>query len=232
MIDLFSVKLNGQYDDIGAEPTIENGLFLCDTTGNDYIKGYSYQITTSNGETNAERVEAVTDYRINQAILPLIQNTCEWLNNWFVLRFNYRNNYAYGEYGASGAYHEMPQIPTTGDLCKIRVTDNWDIPSLYNTYFASYVTVTENGITGNSPLYKNGEMYFYYIMRLPLDVERAISSMIYFDIFERGTVSELKSESVGNYSYTKEDVFIGALAYPKELISGLEACYKKVRFIQ
>ena len=232
MIDLFSVKLNGQYDEIGAAPTINEGLFLCDTTSENYIKGYSYQISKLHGSTVAARIELTKDYLIKEAIYPLIQNVCEWLNNWFVLKYDYRNNFAFGEYGLSGSYHEVPQIPETGDLCKIRVTDNWDLLSLYKIYFVSYVTVSNEGVSADNPLYKDGKTYFYYIMRLPLDVQKAISQMIYYDIFQREAVSDLKSENIGNYSYTKEDVYIGSLAYPKELVSGLEACYRKVRFIQ
>lgn len=232
MIDLFSVKLSGEYDEIGATPTITEGLFLCDTTGETYTRGYTYQITTVNNQTQATRFDTVSDYRIQQAIYPMIQGVCEWLNNWFVLKYDYRNNFAYGEYGLSGAYHEVPQLPTTGDLCKIRITDNWDLISLYSNYFVSYVTVNNGVISGDNPLFKANEAYFYYIMRLPLDVEKAISEMIYYDVYTRGTVDDLKSENIGNYSYSKEDVHIGSLAYPFPLVAGLEACYRKVRFVQ
>lgn len=232
MIDLFKIKLNGQYDEIGATPTINEGLFLCDTTSENYTRGYTYQVTTSSTHTDVARVDAVSDYKIQQAIYPTIQNVCEWLNNWFTLKYNYRNNFAWGEFGYSGTYHEIPQAPQTGDLCKIRVTDNWDLVSLYSNYFVSYVTVTENGITGDSPLFKDNVYYYYFIMRLPLDVEQAICNMIYYDVCSRGDITDLKSENIGNYSYTKEDVNIGSLSYPSELIGGLEACYRLVRFVQ
>jgi hypothetical protein len=69
-------------------------------------------------------------------------------------------------------------------------------------------------------------------MHLPQDVEEAISKMMYYDAFTRGDVTGLKSENIGNYSYSLEDVSIGSLAYPKELIAGIELNYKKVRFCQ
>lgn len=227
MIDLFSVKLNNNYDEIGAIPTIENGTFLCDTTSENYIKGYSYQIT--NG--NAERIEQTQDYKIKNAIYPTIQNVCEWLNNWFTIKYDYAERYGLG-YSGSGGWHEVAQFPSTGDLCKIRTTDDWNYVSIYSFFFVSYVTVMDGVVTANNPKFKNGETYFYYIMHLPQDVEKAISSLIYYDVFTRGTVDDLKSESVGNYSYSKEDVYIGSLAYPKALISGIEACYRKLRFVQ
>lgn len=227
MIDLFSVKLNNNYDEIGAIPTIENGTFLCDTTSENYIKGYSYQIT--NG--NAERIEATQDYKIKNAIYPTIQNVCEWLNNWFTIKYDYAERYGLG-YSGSGGWHEVAQFPSTGDLCKIRTTDDWDYVSLYNIFFVSYVTVNGETVTSDNPEFNPDEAYFYYIMHLPQDVESAISSMLFYDFFTRGTVDGLKSESVGNYSYTKDDVTIGTLAYPKALISGLEANYRKLRFVQ
>ena len=233
MIDLFSVKLNGlNYDEIGATPTIDEGLFLCDTTGNDYVRGYTYQVTKHGNEKVVTRFDVVSDYRIQQAIYPTIQNVCEWLNNWFTIKRNFEDFYRGNIYGAGGAYHELPQFPQTGDLCKIRTTDDWNYVSIYSFFFVSYVTVTDGVVTADNPKFKDGVTYFYYIMHLPQDVEKAISSLIYYDVYTRGTVDDLKSESVGNYSYSKEDVHIGSLAYPFALVAGLEACYRKVRFVQ
>ena len=232
MIDLFTIKLNGQYDEIGASPTINEGLFLCDTTSENYIRGCSYQIETINGVKTVTRIDNVKDYYIQQAIYPTIQNVCEWLNNWFTIKRNY-NDYFSGEiYSSTGAYHELAQFPQSGDLCKIRITDDWNYLSIYNFYFVSYVEVNNGVVTADNPKFKDGQTYFYYVMHLPQDVEAAISKMIYYDVYQREAVSDLKSENVGNYSYTKEDIHIGSLAYPKELISGLETCYKLVRFVQ
>lgn len=230
MIDLFSIKLNGQYDNIGTAPTITNGTFLCDTTGESYTKGYSYQIT----DGNAARIEATTDYKLKQSIYPAIQNVCEWLNNWFTVRRNYSDFWQGSyNYGSSGQWHDVPSMPPlNGDLCKVRTTDIWEYADLYNFFFVSYVTVDSEGhITCDNPKFKEGNTYFYYTMHLPEDVEKAISQMIYYDIFTRGDIDGLKSENVGNYSYSKEDVTVGSLAYPSELVAGLETTYKKVRFV-
>ena len=232
MIDLFNIKLNGQYDEIGATPTINEGLFLCSQTGDNYTKGYSYQITTVNGNLTADRVDAVNDYKTQQAIYPTIHNVCEWLNNWFTIRRNYSNFWqgAYN-YGSSGQWHDVPQQPSTGDLCKVRTTDIWEYVDLYNFFFVSYVTVDNEGnITCDNPKFNAGQQYFYYVMHLPEDVEKAICSMIFYDINIRD-IDGLKSESIGNYSYTKEDVTVGSMAYPPELIAGIETTYKKVKFV-
>lgn len=228
MIDLFSIKLNGKYDEIGATPTISDGLFLCDTSNGTSCRGMSYQITNN----IPVRINEAEDYKLKAAIYPTIQNVCEWLNNWFTIRRNYEDFFQGNIYGSGGAYHELSQFPTTGDLCKIRITDDWNYISTYNIFFLSYVKVIDGIVSGNNPKFKPDVNYFYYIMHLPEDVENAICKMIYYDIFEREAVSDIKSESIGNYSYSKEDVYIGSLAYPKELISGLEANYKKIRFVQ
>lgn len=208
MIDLFSVKLNNNYDEIGAVPTIQDGLFLCDTTGENYTRGYSYQIT----DGNAVRIETTSDYKIKQAIYPTIQSVCEWLNNWFRLKVSCK---CCGDVS-------KPDIKT-GDLVQAKCG---------RQTFIGYATVTDGVITLDNPLFNPDVKYTYYLMAVPQDFELAISQMIFYDVFTRGTVDGLKSESVGNYSYTKDDVTVGTLAYPKALISGLEANYRKLRFVQ
>lgn len=229
MIDLFSVKMNGEYDEIGVTPSISDGTFLCSETFGSYKKGYSYSISNN---CDIKRIEQATDLKIQSSIYSTIQSVCEWLNNWFIIRRNYSNFYnrAYEDYG--GGWHEVPQFPTTGDLCKIRTTDDWNFVSLYSFVFVSYVTVDGETVTANNPRFNPNETYFYYIMHLPQDVELAISKMLYYDAFTRGTVDGIKSENVGNYSYNLEDITIGSLAYPKELIAGIETNYKRLRFIQ
>lgn len=233
MIDLFTVKLNGQYDEIGATPTISEGVFLCDTTSQNYTRGYTYQISKHGNETQAVRINEVTDYKVQKSIYPTIHNVCEWLNNWFTIRRNYSDFWQGSyNYGSSGQWHDVPQFPSNGDLCKVRTTMYWEYASLYNFFFVSYVTVDAQGnITCDNPKFKAGQNYFYYIMHLPEDVERIISSMIFYDIYTRGEVDCLKGENIGNYSYTKEDVTVGSLSYPSEIVAGLETTYKKVKFI-
>lgn len=229
MIDLFSIKLNGKYDEIGSLPTIENGTFLCSETVDcecncgGFVKGYSYQMT----DGKPTRIEQSEDYKMQRALYPTIQNVCEWLNNWFTIRYDYSDFY-----GRSGVWHEVAQFPQSGDLCKIRTTNDWYFISQYSFFFLSYVEVDGETVTADNPRFNPNEAYFYYIMHLPQDVEDAISKMMYYDAFTRGDVTGLKSENIGNYSYSLEDVTIGALAYPKELVAGIETCYKKVRFCQ
>lgn len=212
MIDLFSVKLNGEYDEIGAEPTINAGSFLCDTTEEDYTRGYSYQIDSD----GAVRVDAGADYKIQKAINTTIQSVCTWLNNWFSPPKS-KNYYC-------DCLPYMPKIVIkTGDLVKAEAA---------GSCFVGYATVKDDVITLDNPLFNPEIAYIYSVINLPPDVEQAISQMIYYDVFTRGTIDGLKSESIGNYSYTREDVTVGSLAYPFALVSALDVNYRRLRFVQ
>lgn len=216
MIDLFSVKLNGEYDEIGATPTIENGLFLCDTTSEEYTRGYSYEIT----EGEAKRVDTVQDYKIEKSVIPTILSVCKWLNNDFFV------------YSLNGHCCGMPLPETkveTGDLVCVL---SKNLYFLSEQLFIGYATVKDGKIIVDNPEFNPETEYTYWKIHLPPDVEQAISQMVYFDVYTRGTVDGLKSESIGSYSYTKNDVAVGSLAYPSELVGALELNYRKVRLVQ
>lgn len=216
MIDLFSVKLNGEYDEIGAIPSIENGTFLCDTDseheGKIYKRGYSYQV----GDPTIHRIETVTDYKIQKSINATIQSVCTWLNNWFAPPKS--------KNCCSDCLPYMPKtVIKTGDLVKAEAA---------GSCFVGYATVKDGVITVDNPLFNPEIAYIYSVINLPPDVEQAISQMIYYDVFTRGTIDGLKSESIGNYSYTREDVTVGSLAYPSALVSALDVNYRRLRFVQ
>lgn len=214
MIDLFSVKLNGEYDEIGANPTINEGLFLCDTTGEDYTRGYSYQVDND----GANRVNQSGDYKIQKAIYPTIQSVCTWLNNWFAPTGPKQKNCC------CDCLPYMPKILIkTGDLVKAESE---------GICFVGYATVQNDVITVDNPLFNPENQYAYSLMNLPPDVERAINQMIYYDVFTRGTIDGLKSESIGNYSYTLEDATVGSLAYPSAIVSVLDVNYRRLRLVQ
>lgn len=214
MIDLFSVKLNGEYDDIGTVPTINEGLFLCDTTGEEYTRGYGYQIDND----GSVRMNQAADYKIQKAICPTIQSVCTWLNNWFAPAQPKQKNCC------CDCLPYMPKIVIkTGDLVKAESE---------GICFVGYATVQDDVITVDNPLFNPEIQYIYSIINLPQDVEQAISQMIYYDVFTRGTVDGIKSETVGNYSYSLEDVSVGSLAYPSAIVSALDVNYRRLRFVQ
>lgn len=66
--------------------------------------------------------------------------------------------------------------------------------------------------------------------KFPEEVYFYISKMISYDVYQRTSMGGLKSESIGNYSYTADDYKIGSLYYPPEILSGLDV-FKRVRFL-
>lgn len=238
MIDLFSVKLNKDYDFIQAEVPTGSGTWLCTETNGDYVKGYSYEVV----EGVAARIEQSKDYLINNSIYATIESVCSYLYNMFFVKnlaatfpmfwdcitlqdFPYDYNYIY----------------TSGSL----TFDNGKISPVNNVYtddliyvcgqrnrFFSYVTgIEENSvIVDNTAMVDTTEPAAVFVTVLPQSVEKIINQMISYDVFNREAPNDLQSEHIGNYSYTKADYLIGSMAYPSEIVSGLES-FKRVRFV-
>lgn len=237
MIDLFSVKLNKDYDFIQAEVPAGSGTWLCTETNGDYVKGYSYEVV----EGVAARIEIKEDYLINNSIYSTIENVCNYLNNMFFVKnlaatfpmfwdcitlqdFPYDYNYIYTSGSLTfkdGVISPVSNI-NTGDLIFIYGQRN---------RFFSYVTgVEKNSVTvDNTAMVNTTEPAAVFVTGLPQSVQTIISQMINYDVFNREAPSDLKSENIGNYSYTKADYLIGSMAYPSEIVSGLES-FKRVRF--
>ena len=237
MIDLFSVKLNKDYDFIQTDVPTGSGTWLCSETNGDYVKGYSYEVV----EGVATRIEAKEDYLINNSIYSTIESVCSYLNNLFFVKnlatsfpmywdcitlqdFPYDYNYIY----TSGSL--------TFDNGKISPVSNINAGDLIYVYgqrnrFFSYVsTVEENSIViDNQSMVNITEPATIFVSGLPQSVEKIITQMISYDVFNREAPNDLQSEHIGNYSYTKADYMIGSVAYPAEIVSGLES-FKRVRF--
>ena len=237
MIDLLSVKLNNEYDFIQAEVPTGSGSWLCSETNGDYTKGYSYEVV----EGVATRIEIKEDYLINNSIYSTIENVCSYLNNMFFVKnlaatfpmywdcitlqdFPYDYNYIY----TSGSL--------TFDNGKISPVSNINAGDLIyvggqrNRFFSYVSTVEENSIViDNQSMVNITEPAAIFVTGLPQSVEKIIAQMISYDVFDREAPTDLQSEHIGNYSYTKADYMIGSVAYPAEIVSGLES-FKRVRF--
>ena len=237
MIDLFSVKLNKDYDFIQAEVPTGSGSWLCTETNGDYVKGYSYDVV----EGVATRIEQSKDYLIKNSIYSTIESVCSYLNNMFFVKnlaatfpmywdcitlqdFPYNYNYIY----TSGSL--------TFDNGKISPVSNINAGDLIYVYgqrnrFFSYVSTTEENsiVIDNQSMVNITEPAAVFVVGLPQSVEKIITQMISYDVFNREAPNDLQSEHIGNYSYTKADYLIGSMAYPSEIVSGLEA-FKRVRF--
>ena len=237
MIDLFSVKLNNKYDFIQAEVPTGSGTWLCTETNGDYTKGYSYEVV----EGVATRIEAKEDYLINNAIYPTIENVCNYLNNMFFVKnlaatfpmfwdcitlqdFPYDYNYIY----TSGSL-----TFNNGVISPVSNINAGDLIFVYgqrNRFFSYVSTTEESSVTVDNPAIVNTtEPAAVFVSGLPQSVEKIITQMISYDVFNREAPNDLQSEHIGNYSYTKADYLIGSMAYPAEIVSGLES-FKRVRF--
>ena len=237
MIDLFSVKLNKDYDFIQADVPAGSGTWLCSETNGDYTKGYSYEVV----EGVAARIEVKEDYLINNSIYSTIENVCSYLNNMFFVKnlvatfpmywdcitlqdFSYDYNYIYTSGSLTFDNGKISPVSNinAGDLIFVRGQRN---------RFFSYVSgVNENVVTVDNPAMVNTtEPATIFVTGLPQNVEKIITQMISYDTFDREAPNDLQSEHIGNYSYTKADYLIGSMAYPSEIVSGLES-FKRVRF--
>lgn len=226
MIDLFSVKLNKDYDFIQADVPAGSGTWLCSETNGDYIKGYSYEVV----EGVATRIEQSKDYLINNAIYSTIESVCSYLNNMFFVK-----NLA-ATFPMYWDCITLQDFPFTFDNGKISPVSNINTGDLIyvcgqRNRFFSYVSTTEDSsVTVDNPAMVNTtEPAAIFVVGLPQSVEKIITKMISYDTFDRETPNDLQSEHIGNYSYTKADYLIGSMAYPSEIVSGLES-FKRVRF--
>ena len=237
MIDLLTVKLNNKYDFIQPDLPTGSGSWLCTETNGDYVKGYSYDVVKG----VATRIEQSKDYLINNAIYSTIESVCSYLNNMFFVKnlaatfpmywdcitlqdFPYDYNYIYTSGSLTfnnGVISPVSNI-NTGDLIYVYGQRN---------RFFSYVSTTgDSSVTVDNPIMVNTtEPAAIFVTGLPQSVEKIIAQMISYDVFNREAPNDLQSEHIGNYSYTKADYLIGSMAYPSEIVSGLES-FKRVRF--
>lgn len=237
MIDLFSVKLNKDYDFIQAEVPAGSGTWLCSETNGDYVKGYSYDVV----EGVETRIEQSKDYLINNSIYSTIENVCSYLNNMFFVK-NLANTFPmlWDNITLEDFHYDYNCIFSSGSLTfdngKISPVSNINTGDLIyvcgqRNRFFSYVSTTEkNTVTVDNPAMVNTtEPAAIFVVGLPQSVEKIITQMISYDVFDREAPTDLQSEHIGNYSYTVGAVQIGSMAYPSSITAGLEA-FKRVRF--
>ena len=237
MIDLFSVKLNKDYDFIQAEVPTGSGTWLCSETNGDYIKGYSYNVV----EGVATRIEQSKDYLINNSIYSTIESVCSYLNNMFFVK-NLAATFPmfWDCITLENFYYDYNCIFSSGSLTfnngvispvsNINTGDLIFICGQRNRFFSYVSDVEKNSVTvDNTAMVNTTEPATIFVSGLPQSVEKIIAQMISYDTFDRGVPTDLQSEHIGNYSYTKADYLIGSMAYPAEIVSGLES-FKRVRF--
>lgn len=249
MIDLLSVKLNNDYDFVQDSLPEVDGSWLCTEDSTDYKKGYSYQVVTGEN-AKVTRIESGKDYKIKNSIYSTIQLVCEYLNNFFPVdrqnvalvydqvcslspslsmrdsRLLYQYLAIYGQFTFSNrVISGIVSNPfKVGDLVQLNNSQR-------NNYFSYVTTSTIESITIDNELCSDTvENVLIALVSLPEQVQNIISQMVHYDIYLKDNINNLKSENIGNYSYSKNDVKIGGLYYPQEVITGLQT-FKKVRFV-
>lgn len=235
MIDLFSVKFNKDYDFIQAEVPTGSGTWLCSETNSNYVKGYSYEVV----EGVATRIDVKEDYLINNSIYSTIESVLNYLNNLFYIKnpnFNgslWCDCFPYDAYYYNYLYNWGALTFKNGSISPVSNIKQGDLIHVIgerNRYFSYVTNVLDNTITiDNQSLVNCTETAYIFVSGLPQSVQNIISKMIAYDVFNREAPNDLKSENIGSYSYTKADYLIGSMAYPSEIVSGLEN-FKRVRF--
>ncbi len=246
MIELFEVKRYNTYDFIQDTQPTSDGTWLCSLTDSGFFRGFSYQIT---GGTPV-RIQVSEDALISDKIHPTIQNTLDWLNNYFYVKRQTQNNFSqtsefrdffpditqgreFRIYFSDGAFYTFNSNGTISNLSD----DIFLVGDLVQSKYAlrnnltGYVTAISAGeITiDNSTITTVDENAIIFLSDIPAQVELIIAQMINYDVFVR-ELTNLSSENIGNYSYSKDKVLVGDIDYPLGLISQLKP-YKMVRVI-
>lgn len=250
MISLFDVKKYHEYDFVqDTVPTGGTGTWLRSLTDGAELRGYSYNVVAG----VPTRIEEQEDARIEASIHSTVQNVLDWLNNYFYIErqtqdtssWSYRFKKDYSPIGkqwkeidwyvsdsALFSFNESGTIDNVkedtfqvGDLVRVNY-------SVRNNLVGWITDISGTQITLDNPNMRTIEenaTIFYCDM--PKYVEQIIAQMINYDVFER-EITDLNSETVGNYSYSKDKDFIsvGGLDYPSKYVSSLIQ-YQKTRFI-
>lgn len=250
MLDLFQVKLQNEYDFIQDTLPATDGSWLCSLTAGLYTRGYSYQVTGG----SATRIEEVEDFKILDAIYPTLENVCNYLNNYFyVLRqtqdkysinTRFDDNYApyapqrqdISLYESDSAFYSFNATNKTVDGVKEDVFQVGDYVRVHyarrNNLIANVTAKTATQLTlDNEEVRTTEENATIFLMRIPRAVENIVAQMIAWDVFSR-EVTDLDSETVGNYNQTrsKDFVTIGGLDYPSNMTTSLKQ-YVRTRIV-
>lgn len=250
MIDLFSIKLNGDYDFIQDSLPETDGRWLVSETFSIYTKGESYDVLSS----VATRIEKTLDFKINRLIYPTIYKVCSWLNNFFYIYRQNRNlgsetnnNIEFSNLSIRDKRDYFAYTSTVGDLTfsngtvtgledhPFKTDDLVEFRNFLRNNFVSYIEVDGNNLELDNSTFSSGDdSGMIMLMDLDENVENAISGMIYYDVSLRGNPNILSDEWIGNYRYKQDNteiINIGGIHYPSLYVGDL-LIYRKFKFIQ
>lgn len=233
MINLLLIKEQKKYDFTQETQPDKVGTWLCTCDNEKFKSGYSYEITSEiSDENNIEvfkykRIESSEDNKALKSIYPTIETLCVYLNEWFIPK-----TYSY----CQNCHSSRPKRDfINGSISPIKdiiVNDLVRVNGLRNRFVSYVIELTNTGIkVDNKNLINTTEPSEIDLMVLPASIQLTIAKMINYDCYVRNGVNlSLKSETIGNYSYTIDDnkKYINSLDYPAEIINSVEF-YSKVR---
>lgn len=246
MIELYDVKKYNTYNYVqDTLPTLD-GTWLCSLTDSGFVRGYSYQVTSS----VATRIEILQDELITEKTHPTLSNVLTWINNpFYVSRAlqeqttftrNFDDDYFFpislsrkwqayesdtGKYTFTGGVISGVTEGTfiVGDLINIE-------GALRNNLFGYVTAISGEDVTIDNPnAVDTEENAVIFLSDIPKMAELIVAQMIHWDVYNR-ELSDKNSESIGNYSYNKGTVTIGGLDYPSSLVAQLNV-YRRVDFV-
>jgi hypothetical protein len=244
---LYDVKKNGEYDYIvAAAPTSAElePAYLNGETWLDSLTGFSYELTDQTVGTWTRTLKSA-DNKILIKLDSVEAAAFGYLKNFFsVGRQKEYTGQTYGYWNRtdylfflgvetvfadfvfddvaktltpSTAFYGAPTDWQPGDIVRV-------IGSKRNDKFMTLTAVDESTATltvSEDIKAEAGEGCFVFLTDIPQAVFDIIGEMVYFDQFERNA-NGLKSERVGTYSWTRDDVRIGGLGYPDEIVGNLD----------
>jgi len=244
MIDLFKVKRFNEYDFVQDGLPASDGTWLCGLTAGVFVRGYSYQVTSG----VATRIEQIQDDVILDEYYNTFEGVLMFLNNYFYVKRQSDTNYTqrlrdyelttqaqrqYELYESASGNYQFNSNKTIsnikdnpfliGDYVQVRETTR-------NNTFGMIDATDVEQITIDSDLRTIEENSLIMLCDVPSDLVTVINRMVNYDAFKRDGFDEMASESIGNYSYSKNnDMMVNGLSYPPYLAQSVIK-YKKVRF--
>jgi len=251
MLNLRKVKLNNTYtyieNSLATSPATGETL-LADKTESTFVIGYTYTYSGSAWD----RTETQEDYKINQALMPTVSNTCKWLNNYFWAKrygdyldlqsydnccyaFDMDFYYKYISVYDDSLVYDASTLTTTKEI-EFKTGDLiYLMSSARNKDKFGYITDITGNVFTSSREYTSDTGYGYMVLsQIPEDVECIIANMVWFNVYKRDLTQsgDVSAESEGSYSASYElgGESINGLQYPTSLTSGLKQ-YKLIRIL-
>lgn len=251
MISLAQVKINGLYDWIfGAAPTAANKAptYTNGQTWLDTVTGFSYRLIDDVAGTWVQ-IEQNYDAKINLMKENVFKTVLRYLQNNFVVA---RNENYFEDYDSQFpddftrnqkfnlAYFESifgmwsfdagTKKLTIGDDIYGSIVNSIkddDVIMIYgsrrNDGYYNVTAVDATSIDVDEDLKDDLSNAFVYLVDIPQGLIQIIGNMIWWDVFKKPQVSGMQSERIGTYSYTLANKSNGALNYPDDVVSGIEA---------